>query len=57
MAPMGKTLSDTEIAAVVTYTRNAWSNKAAESMVTPAEVKVARGWDAAKVATLTAKPQ
>jgi cytochrome c oxidase subunit 2 len=57
MAAMGKTLSDTEVAAVITYTRNAWTNKAAEGMVTPAEIKVARGWEAAKVATLTAKPQ
>ena len=57
MAAFGKSLSDTEIAAVITYTRNAWGNKAAEGMVTPAEVKAARAWDAAKVATLTAKPQ
>ncbi|MBB3212610.1 cytochrome c oxidase subunit 2 [Herbaspirillum sp. Sphag1AN] len=31
-------LSDTEIAAVITYTRNTWSNKAQENIVQPAEV-------------------
>jgi cytochrome c oxidase subunit 2 len=36
------TLSDTEIAAVITYTRNNWSNKAAENIVQPAEVLAAR---------------
>ena len=35
-------LSDTEIAAVITYTRNSWSNKAAENIVQPAEVLAAR---------------
>jgi cytochrome c oxidase subunit 2 len=35
-------LSDTEIAAVITYTRNTWSNKAAENIVQPAEVLAAR---------------
>ena len=35
-------LSDTEIAAVITYTRNHWSNKAAENIVQPAEVLAAR---------------
>jgi len=35
-------LSDTEIAAVVTYTRNAWSNKAQENIVQPAELLAAR---------------
>ena len=35
-------LSDTEIAAVITYTRNNWSNKAAENIVQPAEVQAAR---------------
>ena len=29
MLPFGKQLSDTDIAAVVTYTRNSWTNKAA----------------------------
>jgi len=55
MAAFGKTLSDTEIAAVVTYTRNAWGNKAAEGMVAPADIKAARGWDAAKMTSLAAK--
>jgi cytochrome c oxidase subunit 2 len=31
-----------EIAAVITYTRNSWSNKAAENIVQPAEVLAAR---------------
>ena len=35
-------LSDTEIAAVITYTRNTWSNKAAENIVQPSEVLAAR---------------
>jgi cytochrome c oxidase subunit 2 len=35
------TLSDTEIAAAITYTRNSWSNKAAENIVQPAEVLAA----------------
>ncbi|MEK7876938.1 MAG: c-type cytochrome, partial [Pseudomonadota bacterium] len=41
MAAFGKQLSDVEIAAVITYTRNNWANKAGD-MVTPAEVKAAR---------------
>jgi len=36
------TLSDTEIAAVITYTRNSWSNKASDNIVQPAEVLAAR---------------
>ncbi|MFZ6800945.1 cytochrome c oxidase subunit II [Undibacterium sp. Di24W] len=36
------TLSDTEIAAVITYSRNSWSNKSAENIVQPAEVLAAR---------------
>lgn len=35
-------LSPTEIAAAITYTRNSWSNKAAENIVQPAEVLAAR---------------
>ncbi|MGZ3237761.1 MAG: cytochrome c oxidase subunit II [Burkholderiaceae bacterium] len=35
-------LSDTDIAAVITYTRNSWSNKAQENIVQPAEVLAAR---------------
>ena len=35
-------LSDTDIAAVITYTRNSWSNKVAENLVQPAEVLAAR---------------
>ena len=41
MAAFGKQLNDTEIAAVVTYERNAWSNKTGE-MVQPAEIKPLR---------------
>ena len=40
--PAWKQLSDTEIAAVITYTRNSWSNKAAENIVQPAEIVAAR---------------
>jgi cytochrome c oxidase subunit 2 len=40
--PSWKQLSDSEIAAVITYTRNSWSNKAAENIVQPAEVLAAR---------------
>ena len=41
MAAFGKQLSDVDIAAVITYTRNNWANKTGD-MVTPAEVKAAR---------------
>ena len=40
--PSWKQLSDTDIAAVITYTRNNWSNKAEENIVQPAEVLAAR---------------
>ena len=40
--PSFKQLSDSDIAAVITYTRNSWSNKAAENIVQPAEVLAAR---------------
>jgi cytochrome c oxidase subunit II len=40
MAAFGKQLNDTDIAAVVTYERNTWSNKA--GIVQPAEVKARR---------------
>ncbi|MDO9283865.1 MAG: cytochrome c oxidase subunit II [Aquabacterium sp.] len=39
--PAWKTLSDTEIAAVITYTKNSWSNKTGEA-VAPADIKAAR---------------
>jgi len=39
--PAWKQLSDTEIAAVITYTKNNWSNKTGQ-VVQPAEVKTAR---------------
>jgi cytochrome c oxidase subunit 2 len=40
--PAWKQLSDTDIAAVITYTRNSWTNKAEENIVQPAEVVAAR---------------
>jgi len=40
MAAFGKQLNDTELAAVLTYTRSSWGNKAAE--IQPAEVKSLR---------------
>ncbi len=42
MAAYGGQLGDTDIAAVVAYERNAWSNKLGE-LVQPAEVKARRG--------------
>jgi cytochrome c oxidase subunit 2 len=42
MPPWKGVLSDTDIAAVITYTRNNWSNKAQENIVQPAEVLAAR---------------
>jgi cytochrome c oxidase subunit II len=42
MPPFKTSLSDTDIAAVITYTRNSWSNKASENIVQPAEVLAAR---------------
>jgi len=36
-----KQLSDADLAAVITYTRNSWGNKAGEA-VQPAEIKAAR---------------
>jgi cytochrome c oxidase subunit 2 len=41
MVAFGKQLSDTEIAAVITYERNAWGNKMGD-MLSPADVKAAR---------------
>ncbi|HWU85118.1 MAG TPA: cytochrome c oxidase subunit II [Rhodocyclaceae bacterium] len=41
MAAFGAQLSDTEIATVITYERNAWSNKTGE-VIQPADVKAAR---------------
>ena len=35
-------LSDTDIAAVITYTRNSWSNKPQDNIVQPAEIVAAR---------------
>ncbi|MEN9890680.1 MAG: hypothetical protein RLY78_975 [Pseudomonadota bacterium] len=40
--PAWKALSDTEIAAVITYTKNQWSNKTGQ-IVQPAEIVAARG--------------
>ena len=41
MQPFGKQLNDVELAAVLTFTRNNWSNKVGD-LVQPAEVKAAR---------------
>ncbi len=41
MAPF-KQLSDVELAAVITYTRNAWGNKAQDNVVQPSAVTAAR---------------
>ncbi len=41
MAPFGKLLGDADIAAVITYTRNSWSNHTGEA-VQPADVKAGR---------------
>ncbi len=42
MAAFGAQLGDTDIAAVVAYERNAWTNKLGE-VIQPAEVKALRG--------------
>ena len=52
MSPF-KHLSDADLAAVTTYTRNAWGNKAGD-MVTPAEIKTARGGGGAPAAAAPA---
>ncbi|QID17082.1 cytochrome c oxidase subunit II [Nitrogeniibacter mangrovi] len=41
MAAWGKVLSDADLAAVITYTRNAWSNKTGEA-IQPAQIAAAR---------------
>ena len=40
MAPFAQ-LSDTDLAAVITHTRNSWGNKTGEA-IQPAEIKAAR---------------
>ncbi len=40
--PAQNMLSDVDIAAAITYSRNAWGNKVKEDVVLPAEVKAAR---------------
>jgi cytochrome c oxidase subunit II len=40
--PSWSQLSDVDIAAAITYTRNSWGNKASENVVQPAEVKAER---------------
>jgi cytochrome c oxidase subunit 2 len=42
MVAFGKQLSDADIAAVVTYQRNAWDNKTGDA-AQPAQVAAARG--------------
>jgi cytochrome c oxidase subunit 2 len=41
MAPFGKQLSDTDLAAVITFTRNNWGNKTGE-VIQPSEIRSAR---------------
>jgi len=41
MAPFGKQLSDTDVAAVITFTRNSWGNKTDE-VIQPSEIRSAR---------------
>jgi Zn-dependent protease len=41
MAAFGKQLSDVELAAVITFTRNTWSNKSGEA-IQPSEIKALR---------------
>ena len=41
MAPFGEQLNDAELAAVITYERNAWGNNTGD-IVQPADVKAAR---------------
>ena len=41
MAAFGKQLSDTDVAAVITYERNSWSNRTGD-VIQPGEIKVAR---------------
>lgn len=41
MAAFGKQLSDTDLAAVITYERNSWGNKTGEA-IQPSEIKAAR---------------
>ena len=40
--PAWKQLPDVDIAAVISYTRNSWGNKASENVVQPTEVKAER---------------
>jgi len=40
--PAWRQLSDVDIAAVISYTRNSWGNKASENVVQPSEVKAER---------------
>jgi mono/diheme cytochrome c family protein len=53
MLPMGATMSDADLAAVVSYIRQAWGNKA--SLVTPEQVKAVRDKTADRTAAWTAE--
>jgi len=50
--PSWKQLSDTDIAAVITYTKNSWSNKTGK-MVQPSEVATVRGGGTVQFAAAT----
>ena len=54
MAAFAGTLSDADVAAVVTYQRNAWNNKMGD-LAQPAEIAAARGGAAAEVAAPAAQ--
>ena len=41
MAAFGQQLSDTDIAAVITFERNSWSNKTGDA-IQPSEIKTER---------------
>jgi cytochrome c oxidase subunit 2 len=54
MAAFAGTLSDADIAAVVTYQRNAWNNKTGD-LVQPAQIAAARSGAAAEAAAPAAQ--
>lgn len=56
MAAWGKQLSDADIAAVITYTRNAWTNATGEA-VQPADVKAGRASGGSAATPAASAPQ
>lgn len=55
MQAFGDQLSDSDIAAIITYERNAWGNNTGD-LVQPADIKAAKGGGAAPAAAASAKP-